>query len=99
MFQRSDPPERDFESRRQEGGTRCPQGVELGPLPSAWGQATAGFSCVPAFLISASSIVSTPWSLPCRAAASFQATADFKNDEFTVSVAAEREEGCHPVVF
>src|SRR5882757_3101132 len=30
---------RDFESGRQEGGTRCPQRVELGLLPSAWGPA------------------------------------------------------------
>jgi hypothetical protein len=29
----------DFESGSQEGETRCPQRVELGPLPSPWGQA------------------------------------------------------------
>jgi hypothetical protein len=38
-FQLLDFPWRDFESESQEGGTRCPQRVELGPLPSASGQA------------------------------------------------------------
>jgi hypothetical protein len=42
---------------RQEGGARCSQRVELGPLPSVLGQADPplDFSCVLAFLISASS--------------------------------------------
>lgn len=48
-FQRSNPRSRDFESGSQEDGTRRPQRVEVGPLPSAWGQADPPLD-FPAFL-------------------------------------------------